>query len=192
MSILKLTLPAIILTLVAAGVLLGRGSQDTSLVQLERLSGGDFCSDGGVKDGKEALGLIEKSKTEGFDDGSFTVETDLPDYRKRVVRKFDTAETKCLDLSVASSVVGPYSSRQPNFRRNAGVIDIDGQRLPLIISRSEADGTNKGPSEYVQTIFIRVSGGPGGVNVTTQLDAIIDYFEGDYVIDFYYTGHGFE
>lgn len=192
MSFLKLILSAILPIFLVIGVLfINRGSQDTSLAQLERLSGGDFCSESEVKDGEEVLGLIETPKKQGFEDGSFTFETDLSDYRRLVVRKFDTAETKCLDLSVASSVLGPYAARQTNFRRNAGSIDIDGRRLPLIISRSEADGVTKGSNDYAQTIYVRVGGGPGGVNVTKQLDAVIDYLKGDYLIDFYYTGHGF-
>lgn len=191
MSISKQIICAIFLTLVAAGVLLGRGSQDTSLVQLERLSGGDFCSEGGVKDGEEALELKATFETRSSHDRSFSIEADPKAYRTRVVRKFDTAKTKCLDLSTASSVLGPYAARQRNIRRNAGSIEIDSRRLPLIISRLEADGIVEGSDDSAQIIYVRVGGGPGGVNITTQLDAIIDYFEGDYMIDFYYTGHGF-
>lgn len=192
MNILKLTLLAIVLTFGFTGVLLhDLGSQDSSLVQLERLSGGDFCSDGGVKDGDEALGLKATLNTRSSDDGSFSIEPDPEAYRMLVVGRFDTAETSCLDMSFASSALGLGPARQTSIRRNAGSIDIDGRRLPLIISRLEADRVAEGSNESVQTIYVRVGGGPGGVNVTAQSDAIIDYFEGDYLIDFYYTGHGF-
>jgi len=189
MSILKLTLSAIVLTFGFTGaLLLDHGRQDSSLDQLEQLSGGDFCSDGGVKDGEEALGLTAAYKTQSFDDGSFSFEPDPWVYRMQVVRRFDTADTRCLDLS--ARVPGPRSGRRSR-RRNAGSFDIDGRRVPLIISWLEADGIAEGSDESAQTIYIRVGGGPGGVNITRQLDAIIDYFEGDYLIDFYYTGHGF-
>ncbi len=191
MSLFKSSILALAIVVAISGVwLLRPGTHDSSLAQLERLSGANFCADGGVKDGDQVLGLsstISRSSSEN----SFTIAPDPDAYRARVVSRFDTAESNCLDMDFVSSSFGLGPFRQSNVSRNSGTIEIDGRRVPLIISRIEADRATDQPVDSIQTIYVRVGGGPGAVNITAQSDEFIEYLEGDYLIDFYYTGHGF-
>lgn len=166
------------------------GAKNPSLLHLERLSGGFFCSDGGVQSGDEVLELSSSMRTKSAD-GSISVGLDPETFRKLVVGRFDAPSARCLDMSFVTPLFGIGPSRQTDMKRNAGYVDIDGRLLPLIISRMNPENPEHGETAPAKVIYVRVGGGPGADNITANSDSLIDYFEGHYLIDFYYTGHSF-
>ncbi|MDY7097169.1 MAG: alpha/beta hydrolase [Pseudomonadota bacterium] len=176
---------AVFAGIIAAPVLIAK-SPDAELLKLEEISGGHFCSDGGVKDGYEALDL-SSTVTSEYDGQVHSIRQDSKAYRELVVSRFDTPQTACLDLTRQPAIPG-FFHKGP---RNSGYIEIDGRRLPLIASRYKEDSFKKRNHADANTIYVRIGGGPGSASVLGEGDALILYDDDVVSFDFHYTGHGF-
>ncbi|MEO1020745.1 MAG: hypothetical protein AAFY56_24170, partial [Pseudomonadota bacterium] len=162
--------------------------EDENLVFLEEVTGSDLCSSGGVLDGIDSLRLASVSSVSG-DDRSFSTHIDHELYRRMVVERFDTEEYRCLSLdskSLPSSFRGFWSA---DLIRNSGHVSVHGLRVPIIVSRAQ-DFEYQSVADR-RTIYVRVPGGPGQTDIISPSDELIDYFEDTLVIDFFYTGNGF-
>lgn len=167
---------------------------DEELAFLEEVTGGDLCSSGGALDGTKSLELASASSVSGVSsdpDGkkSFSTQIDYESYRRIVVERFDTEEYRCLSLNDETLPFAFRGLRSSDLVRNSGYVLVNGLRIPIIVSRSRnfeyrSDGDRR-------TIYVRLPGGPGRGEIFSPSDVLLDYFEDTLVIDFFYTGNGF-
>jgi pimeloyl-ACP methyl ester carboxylesterase len=161
----------------------------TDIRKIERISGANLCSNGEIKDGEKILGLLSATRMES-DKNSITRKLDHIELRKLVVTNFDAPEARCLDMSFLGALVSVGESRNLPIKRNSGYYNHNGKMIPLIVSRSEKFESYERKSNELQ-IFVRVPGGPGSANLISLSDLTIEIFENELVIDFFYTGNGF-
>lgn len=163
-------------------------AKDDDLAFLEEVTGSDLCSSGGVLDGNESLELASVSKLSSGEN-SFTTSVDYARYRSIVVAKFDTEKYRCLSFESQSMPIAFRDFRSPHIALNSGHVSVDGRRVPVIVSRARGfeyrDVVNR------RTIYVHVPGGPGQADIISPSRSLLDYFEGTLVVDFFYTGNGF-
>lgn len=159
-----------------------------NLVFLEEVTGSDLCSSGGVLDGNESLELASLSRISA-NGKSFSTYLDTEKYRSIAVARFDTKEYRCLSFDDKSLPFPWRGFGRTDLVRNSGHMTIDGRLVPVIVSRAREFEYRAFAGR--RTIYIRVPGGPGQSDLISPTDALIDYFRDTLVIDFFYTGNGF-
>lgn len=107
--------------------------------------------------------------------------------RDLVVRHFDTADNRCLSLSSSDALLSSATQRQ--IHRQFGFVNLQDRIVPVAVSWR--DDANFEDESNIWPIIIRVPGGPGGVGIFPAADHTTPLFGNTAVIDFFYTGQGF-
>lgn len=160
----------------------------TDIRDIESVSGAHFCSNGGIVDiGRVGdLKAIRPSSSSGAE--KVKLKNDL-EYRMAILSNFPSNQFPCIDLGLWPdnlAKIGQYDSYQ--LRKITGFIMIGDAKIPLIVTRTK---NNKLENQSVdRRIIIRLSGGPGGINIGLGTDFVVQLSENDVLIDFLYTGSG--
>lgn len=107
--------------------------------------------------------------------------------RDLIVRHFDTADNRCLSLSSSHALL--FLANQRQIHRQFGFVNLQDRIVPVAVSWRE--DANFEDESNIWPIIIRVPGGPGGVEIFPAADHTTPLFGNTAVIDFFYTGQGF-
>jgi pimeloyl-ACP methyl ester carboxylesterase len=153
--------------------------------KIEEVSGADFCGSGEIIDIDRAgdLNLVRSGIVGQSPKTPRVAESEI---RAAVLANFPARDASCIDLGL-----WPESQEQTNnftLSKVTGSITIEESRIPLILTRRVNGKINA--DKFDGRIFIRLSGGPGGIPIGVISDFTIPMRNKDILIDFLYAGSG--
>lgn len=155
----------------------------TDLPEIERISGSRFCAPNGAV-AITSISPLSAIKPRAANSAVSAEEQAAT--RRTILENFPNSEYPCIDLGAWGDQL--LSPDKLNYHKNTGFTEIDGSKVPLIVTRRY--GSHLSFDHYSGTIFVRISGGPGGVVFQPLNDFAIGLGETDLLIDLIYSGSG--
>jgi pimeloyl-ACP methyl ester carboxylesterase len=164
------------------------GFVDKELTLVEKATGGEFCSSKTVTNFDAAAEEVdEEIYSHSLKKKTFAAPEVL--YREKVIMVFDNIKYPCLKIENWDRDIYSNENKIYFLFKNSGYITVNNYRISLIVTRSNRFVQNK--NNTIKSIFVRVPGGPGGTNIISNFDDVVNYNTDTMTLDFFYRGNGF-